>query len=135
MSQLIKKIGCTQIPSHIQTIKQCSDLLALLRSKPIFLWKNQFELIVHVRLFKTYRFNFFMAKPLRKKCWRKIGFLWKLFLIFLKLGFWTNMESNAVLWRSCGSELLVFKICLHLLVKKLLKLSNQVLSIDVKFFF
>ena len=69
---------------------QCSDVGALSRSKPAFLWKDQFGLIFHASLSKTNRFNYFITKSL----W-KIS-LWKLFSIkLLNRFFWTDMESNA----------------------------------------
>ena len=78
-------------------LKQCSDVWALSRSKPTFFWKNQLELIFHVRLSKTYTFNFFMTKPLRKKKFEKILDFCGSYFQFLLWNwvFWTNMESNA----------------------------------------
>ena len=38
-------------------LKQCSDIWALWRLKPVFLWKNQFELILVEIFSKTNRFN------------------------------------------------------------------------------
>ena len=54
--EVLKEAGCIQ----------CSDVRALSRSKPTFLWKDQFVLICHARLKKTKRFNSFMPKALRK---------------------------------------------------------------------
>ena len=43
-------------------IKQCSDVWALLRSIPTFLWKDQFKLIFHARLLKTNGFDSLVTK-------------------------------------------------------------------------
>ena len=76
---------------------------------------------------KTYRFNLFWTKPLRKK-------LLGPNLDFCKSYFRTNMESNAAFWGPCGPKLLVFKRCVHLLVTNL-KLITKALFMNVKFFF
>ena len=47
-------------------LEQCSDVWALLRSEPTFLWKNQFELIFHEICSTNNRFNSFMTKLLSK---------------------------------------------------------------------
>ena len=47
-------------------IKQCSDLLSILRSEPNFFWKHQFELIIHEILLKTNRFACLKNKSVRK---------------------------------------------------------------------
>ena len=80
--------------------KGCKKVLRCLsptRSKHTYLLKNPFELIFYASLSKTYMFNFFMAKPLRKTflglnldfCAHYFLFLpWNWF-------FRTNMESSA----------------------------------------
>ena len=88
---------CFEYISTNLDLKQCSDVWAISRSKPTFLWNAPFELIFHARLSKTNRFSSFRAKSLRKKnlgqnldfC--KSYFLWPLW----NWGFGTNMESNA----------------------------------------
>ena len=40
-------------------VEQCSEIWALLRPKPTFLWNYQFELIFCARLLKTNRFSIF----------------------------------------------------------------------------
>ena len=83
--------------TQIMTLKQCSDVWALSRLKPTFLWKDQFELICHARLPKTNRFNSVMTNLVSKKFLRQnldfcgSYFLWPLW----NWGFGTNMESNA----------------------------------------
>ena len=66
------------------------------RSKPTFLWKDQFELICHARLPKTNRFNSFCPKHSEFFFWWNLFFYWSYFLWPLwnwSLG--TNMEGNA----------------------------------------
>ena len=81
----------------VEWLQQCSDVWALLRSKPTFLWNDQFELIFPARLSKTNMFTSFRTKSLRK---RILGqnfdfslsyFLWPLWI----WGFGTIMKSNA----------------------------------------
>ena len=72
--EVLKEAGCIQ----------CSDVRALSRSDPTFLWKDQFVLICHARLKKTKRFNSFMPKALRK-------FLW------CEMGMWEHRPSNTAL--------------------------------------
>ena len=89
------------VPREMQSkgtiLEQCSDVWALSRSKPTFLWKDQFELICQARLQKKNRFNSCMTKSLRKKMLTQnlvfcgSYFLWPLW----NWGFGTNMESNA----------------------------------------
>ena len=89
---------------------------------------------------KTYSFNLFWIKPLRKNISGQNLDFWKSYFLFLcwNLVFWTNMESNAAVtlrsWGPCGPKLLVFKRCVDLLVKNL-KLFTKSLWINVKFFF
>ena len=67
------------------------------RSESTFLWKTQFELIIHEILSKINIFTRLMAKSLRNQKIRGIFeffgsyFLWHLWNLVI----WTNMESNA----------------------------------------
>ena len=66
----------------------------------------------------------------------KIWIFCKSYFQFLRWNwvFRTNMESNAAFWGPCGPELLVFKRCVHFLVKNF-KLFRKALLMNVKFFF
>ena len=79
-------------------LKQYSEVWALSRSKPTFLWNDPFELIFHARLLKTNRFSSFRTKSLRKKILGQNLDFCKSYFQFLRWNwvFRTNMEGNAV---------------------------------------
>ena len=104
-------------------LQQCSDVWALSRWKPTFLWKDQFVLVCHARLLKTYRFNSFMTKSFRKNFQ---GEIW----ICVEVIFNDPLESGVLglKWRimllsrcnlnTLQSQITCFKRCVHLFVKK-----------------
>ena len=112
--------------------------------KPHFFGTVSLSWIVMKSILKTYTFSFFWTKPLRKKIWGLNLYFWKIYFQFLRLNwvFRTNKESNAAVtlhlhlhfWGCCGPKLLVFKRCVHLLIKNL-KLFNRALLMNVKFIF
>ena len=91
---------------------QSSDVWVLWRSEPTYLWKHYFELFFHKILLKMYLFNWFVTNSLRKVfCEAKFWFLLNLFSISpVKLGFWTNLESIAVICGPCSQKLYLINV-------------------------
>ena len=102
--------------------EQCSDVWALSRLKPTFLWKGQFKLICHARVPKSNRLNIFYVQ-ITQDFFSDVKFVEGIFFKPSEIGI-LGLTWRVTLLSRCNLKTLrltitFLKICVHPLVKNL----------------